>query len=55
MAYIGVGNHSLLQNYVCMLPYGDSDVVSNPNVAAAFGSGNDAGMYIFSKKVWWAK
>ena len=38
-----------------MLPYGDSDVVSNPNVAAAFGSGNDAGMYIFSKKVWWAK
>jgi hypothetical protein len=38
-----------------MLPYGDSDVVSNPNVAAAFGSGNDAGMYIFTKKVWWAK
>jgi hypothetical protein len=38
-----------------MLPYGDSDVVSNPNVAAAFGSGNDAGMYIFSSKVWWAK
>jgi hypothetical protein len=38
-----------------MLPYGDSDVVSNPNVAAAFGSGNDAGMYIFSNKVWWAK
>ena len=38
-----------------MLPYGDSDVVSNPNVAAVFGSGNDAGMYIFSKKVWWAK
>ena len=38
-----------------MLPYGDSDVTSNPNVGAAFGSGNDAGMYIFSKKVWWAK
>ncbi len=38
-----------------MLPYGDSDVTSNPNVGAAFGSGNDAGMYIFTKKVWWAK
>lgn len=36
------------------LPYGDSDVVSNPNVAAAFGSGNDAGMYIFTNPVWWA-
>ena len=36
------------------LPYGESDVVSNPNVAAAFGSGNDAGMYIFTDPVWWA-
>ncbi|MBQ9230315.1 MAG: SusD/RagB family nutrient-binding outer membrane lipoprotein [Prevotella sp.] len=36
------------------LPYGDSDVVSNPNVAAAFGSGNDAGMYVFTENVWWA-
>ena len=36
------------------LPYGDSDVKSNPNVAAAFGSGNDAGMYVFTKSVWWA-
>jgi len=36
------------------LPYGDSDVVSNPNVAAAFGSGNDAGAYIFNENVWWA-
>ena len=36
------------------LPYGDSDVVSNPNVAAAFGSGNDAGTYIFTENVWWA-
>ena len=36
------------------LPYGESDVVSNPNVAAAFGSGNDAGMYIFTECVWWA-
>lgn len=25
------------------LPYGNSDVVSNPNVAAAFGTGNEAG------------
>lgn len=36
------------------LPYGDSDVVSNPNVAAAFGSGNEAGMFIFTENVWWA-
>lgn len=36
------------------LPYGDSDVVSNPNVSAAFGSGNDAGTYIFTENVWWA-
>ena len=36
------------------LPYGDSDVVSNPNVTAAFGSGNEAGMYIFTENVWWA-
>ena len=36
------------------LPYGESDVTSNPNVAAAFGSGNDAGMYIFTENVWWA-
>ena len=36
------------------LPYGDSDVVSNPNVAAAFGTGNDAGNYVFTEPVWWA-
>lgn len=36
------------------LPYGSSDVLSNPNVASAFGSGNDAGMYIFTENVWWA-
>lgn len=36
------------------LPYGESDVTSNPNVSAAFGSGNDAGMYIFTENVWWA-
>ena len=36
------------------LPYGESDVVSNPNVKAAFGSGNDAGVYIFTENVWWA-
>ena len=36
------------------LPYGESDVVSNPNVTAAFGSGNEAGMYIFTDNVWWA-
>ena len=36
------------------LPYGNSDVVSNPNVTKAFGSGNDAGMYIYTDPVWWA-
>ncbi len=35
-------------------PYGSSDVTSNPNVTSAFGSGNDAGMYIFTENVWWA-
>lgn len=36
------------------LPYGSSDVLSNPNVKAAFGEGNDAGQYIFTENVWWA-
>lgn len=36
------------------LPYGNSDVVSNPNVRDAFGTGNDAGNYIFTENVWWA-
>ncbi|MDE5796285.1 MAG: hypothetical protein K2H75_04180 [Muribaculaceae bacterium] len=34
------------------LPYGNSDVAANPNVAAAFGTGNDAGMYIFTEPIW---
>lgn len=37
-----------------MLPYGESDVTNNPNVAAAFGTGSDAGEYLFNNKVWWA-
>lgn len=36
------------------LPYAESDVVSNPHVKEAFGSGNAAGMYIFTSPVWWA-
>lgn len=36
------------------LPYGESDVTSNPNVTAAFGTGNQAGVYVFSEPVWWA-
>jgi hypothetical protein len=36
------------------LPYGSSDVIANPNITSAFGTGNDAGKYIFTKKVWWA-
>jgi len=36
------------------IPYGESDVTSNPNVAAAFGSGSEGGKYIFTDPVWWA-
>lgn len=36
------------------LPYGNSDVTSNPNVAAAFGTGSNAGLYIYTDPVWWA-
>ena len=36
------------------LPYGESDVRSNPNVRQAFGTGNDAGRYVFTENVWWA-
>ncbi len=34
------------------LPYGNSDVLSNPNVSAAFGSGNEAGSYLFTENIW---
>ena len=34
------------------LPYGNSDVISNPNIASAFGSGNTAGDYIFTENIW---
>jgi len=36
------------------MPYGESDVVSNPNVGAAFGSGSSAGNYLFTDPIWWA-
>lgn len=36
------------------MPYGESDVRSNPNVRSAFGSGNAAGSYVFTENVWWA-
>ena len=32
------------------LPYGESDVTSNPNVTAAYGDGG----YVFTEAVWWA-
>lgn len=32
------------------LPYGNSDVVANPNVKAAYGDGT----YVFTSNVWWA-
>ncbi len=36
------------------MPYGESDVRSNPNVRTAFGTGNAAGAYVFTENVWWA-
>lgn len=36
------------------LPYGESDVRSNPNIRAIFGEGNTAGAYLFTENVWWA-
>lgn len=47
-------NSSIGNRLPLRLPYGSSDVLSNPNVKEAFGSGNDAGMYIFTENVWWA-
>lgn len=32
-------------------PYGQSDVVANPNIAAVY---TDAGNYVFTENVWWA-
>ncbi len=32
------------------LPYGNSDVVANPNVSDLYGDG----MYVFTEKIWWA-
>lgn len=34
------------------MAYGNSDVISNPNIAKAFGSGNEAGNYLFTEPVW---
>lgn len=46
-------NHANGQNqWPLRLPYGNSDVISNPNVAAAFGTGNDAGNYLFTEHIW---
>ncbi|MBR1544078.1 MAG: SusD/RagB family nutrient-binding outer membrane lipoprotein [Muribaculaceae bacterium] len=47
-------NSSTGSTWPLRLPYGSSDVLSNPNVSAAFGSGNAAGSYIFTENVWWA-
>ena len=32
------------------LPYGNSDIVANPNISDLYGDG----MYVFTEKVWWA-
>lgn len=47
-------NGSTGNTWPLRLPYGSSDVTSNPNVSKAFGTGNDAGKYIFTEPVWWA-
>lgn len=45
-------SNSGINRWPYSLPYGNSDVVSNPYVAEAFGTGNDAGYYIFSRPLW---
>ena len=55
VAMVNPNNNNAAGNrWPLRLPYGNSDVISNPNVKKAFGSGNDAGMYVFTKPVWWA-
>ncbi|MGM9802683.1 MAG: SusD/RagB family nutrient-binding outer membrane lipoprotein [Muribaculaceae bacterium] len=43
-------NQSGLNRWPYLLPYGNGSVLSNPNVAQAYGDGS----YIYSTKVWWA-
>lgn len=47
-------NSSVGNRWPLRLPYGESDVRSNPNVLKAFGTGNEAGNYLFTENVWWA-
>ena len=52
--YVALTNPKNLQNgmnrFPQRLPYGNSDVIANPNVTTLYGDG----LYIFSEKVWWA-
>ena len=54
--FITLKNPNNTQSGINMWPlrlaYGNSDVVSNPNVSAAFGTGNNAGAYLFTENVW---
>ena len=47
-------SNSLGNAWPLRMPYAESDVRSNPNVREAFGSGNDAGRYVFTENIWWA-
>ncbi|PJJ10872.1 SusD/RagB-like outer membrane lipoprotein [Flavobacterium sp. 1] len=47
---IQLANPKNATQFPLRLPYGNSDVSTNPNVKAAFGDGT----YVYSEKVWWA-
>ena len=51
-SYIGLKNpmnvQSGINRFPCRMPYGNSAVISNPNVKAAYGDGS----YIYSEKMW---
>lgn len=53
---LGEGNLIVLENplnvdkFPLRYSYGNSDVLANPTVAAAYGNGQ----YVYTKKVWWA-
>ncbi len=47
---IQLSNPKNATQFPLRLPYGDSDVSTNPNVKAGFGDGT----YVYKEKVWWA-
>lgn len=47
---IALDNPNNASKFPVRLPYGNSDVTTNPNVQAAYGNGT----YVYSENVWWA-